>query len=396
MHISAEQKPMLKFLAVMTAASMIGMQGYAILFNNFAVEVINLDGNGVGMIQSVREIPGFLSLLAVFLIMIIKEHRLAALSIILLGLGTGITGLFPTYGGIVFTTLVMSFGFHYYETTNQSLTLQYFSSGVSPIILGKLRSLAAASSIASGMLIWILISFLDYRETFLIVGAMVVLAGIWGFMQDPTHKNIAPQRQKMILKKKYSLYYILTFLSGARRQIFMVFSVFLLVKFFHFTVQEMTFLFIINNLVAWILNPLIGKAIVKFGERRISSIEYIGVIIIFLVYAFTTSKYLAAAMYILDNILFNFAVAIRTYFQKIAEPQDISSSMAVGFTINHIAAVFLPALGGILWMINYRIPFIAGAVLGVISLVAAQFMRTRHKPDEDVLPVYTVRETEEV
>jgi hypothetical protein len=82
MHISAEQKPMLKFLAVMTAASMIGMQGYAILFNNFAVEVINLDGNGVGMIQSVREIPGFLSLLAVFLIMIIKEHRLAALSII--------------------------------------------------------------------------------------------------------------------------------------------------------------------------------------------------------------------------------------------------------------------------------------------------------------------------
>jgi len=396
MHISAEQKPMLKFLAVMTAASMIGMQGYAILFNNFAVEVINLDGNGVGMIQSVREIPGFLSLLAVFLIMIIKEHRLAALSIILLGLGTGITGLFPTYGGIVFTTLVMSFGFHYYETTNQSLTLQYFSSGVSPIILGKLRSLAAASSIASGMLIWILISFLDYRETFLIVGAMVVLAGIWGFMQDPTHKNIAPQRQKMILKKKYSLYYILTFLSGARRQIFMVFSVFLLVKFFHFTVQEMTFLFIINNLVAWILNPLIGKAIVKFGERRISSIEYIGVIIIFLVYAYTSSKYLAAAMYILDNILFNFAVAIRTYFQKIAEPQDISSSMAVGFTINHIAAVFLPALGGILWMINYRIPFIAGAVLGVISLIAAQFMRTRHKPDEEVLPVYTVRETEEV
>jgi len=380
----------------MTAASMIGMQGYAILFNNFAVEVINLDGNGVGMIQSVREIPGFLSLLAVFLIMIIKEHRLAALSIILLGLGTGITGLFPTYGGIVFTTLVMSFGFHYYETTNQSLTLQYFSSGVSPIILGKLRSLAAASSIASGMLIWILISFLDYRETFLIVGAMVVLAGIWGFMQDPTHKNIAPQRQKMILKKKYSLYYILTFLSGARRQIFMVFSVFLLVKFFHFTVQEMTFLFIINNLVAWILNPLIGKAIVKFGERRISSIEYIGVIIIFLVYAYTSSKYLAAAMYILDNILFNFAVAIRTYFQKIAEPQDISSSMAVGFTINHIAAVFLPALGGILWMINYRIPFIAGAVLGVISLIAAQFMRTRHKPDEEVLPVYTVRETEEV
>jgi len=380
----------------MTAASMVGLQGYAILFNNYAVEVIKLDGNGVGMIQSVREIPGFLALLAVFLIMIIKEHRLAALSIVLLGLGTGITGLMPSFGGLVFTTLVMSFGFHYYETTNQSLTLQYFSKDTTPIVMGRLRSLAAASSIASGIIIWVLVMFLDYRETFMVIGALVVIAGIWGLLQDPTHNNLPPQRQKMFLKKKYLLYYILTFLSGARRQIFMVFSIFLLVKYFNFTVQEMTILFIVNNTVAWLLNPLIGKAIVRFGERRISSIEYIGVIIIFIVYAYTSSKAIAAGMYILDNILFNFSVAIRTYFQKIADPKDISSSMAVGFTINHIAAVFLPALGGYLWMINYRIPFIVGAGIGVVSLVAAQFMRSSHKADEEVLPVYTVRETEEV
>ncbi len=396
MNLIEEQKPMLKFLAVMTAASMVGLQGYSILFNNYAVEVIRLDGNGVGMIQSVREIPGFLALLAVFLIMIIKEHRLAALSIVLLGFGTGITGLLPSYSGLIFTTLVMSFGFHYYETTNQSLTLQYFSKGTTPIVMGRLRSLAAASSIASGIIIWVLVMFLDYRETFMVIGALVVIAGLWGLLQDPTHKNLPPQRQKMVLKKKYFLYYILTFLSGARRQIFMVFSIFLLVKYFNFTVQEMTILFIINNTVAWILNPLIGKAIVRFGERRISSIEYIGVIIIFIVYAYTSSKAIAAGMYILDNILFNFSVAIRTYFQKIADPKDISSSMAVGFTINHIAAVFLPALGGYLWMINYRIPFIVGAGIGVVSLVAAQFMRSSHKDDEDVLPVYTVRETEEV
>jgi len=380
---------MLRFLAVLTAASMVGLQGYSILFNNYAVEVIKLDGDGVGMIQSVREVPGFLALLAVFLIMVIKEHRLAALSIALLGVGTGITGLLPTYTGLIFTTLVMSFGFHYYETTNQSLTLQYFSTSVSPIIFGRLRSLAAASSIASGVLIWVLIKFLDYRETFLIVGSLVVIAGIWGLLQDPTHNNIAPQRQKMFLKKEYTLYYILTFLSGARRQIFMVFSIFLLVKMFHFSVQEMTILFIINNTVAWILNPLIGRAIVKFGERHISTIEYAGVIIIFLVYAYTTSKTLAAAMYILDNILFNFAVAIRTYFQKIANPKDIASSMAVGFTINHIAAVFLPALGGLLWMIDYRIPFLAGAVLGVISLVAAQYMVV---PEQNADPVSAIDE----
>ena len=133
-------------------------------------------------------------------------------------------------------------------------------------------------------------------------------------------------------------------------------------------------LFIVNNVIAYLMNPIIGRAIVRFGERKISSIEYLGVVIIFLIYAFTTSKLLVTLMYIADSLLFNFSVAIRTYFQKISDPADISSSMAVGFTINHVAAVFLPALGGLLWMIDYRIPFLIGAALGVVSLVTAQRM----------------------
>ncbi len=190
----------------------------------------------------------------------------------------------------------------------------------------------------------------------------------------------------MILRRKYFLYYFLTFLSGARRQIFMVFSMFLLVKMFHFSVREMTALFIINNLIAYLLNPLIGRAIVRFGERKISSIEYAGVIVIFLTYAFTTSKILVSLMYVADSLLFNFAVAIRTYFQKVGDPQDIAASMAVGFTINHIAAIFLPALGGYLWMISYRIPFFMGAALGVVSLAAAQWMRVPQEAVEVPLP----------
>lgn len=366
---------MLRFLAVMTASSMIGLQGYTILFNNFAVEVVGLNGQAVGIIQSVREVPGFLSLLAVFVMLVIREHRLSALSIALLGIGTGITGLFPSYAGVAFTTLVMSFGFHYFETTNQSLTLQYFSTGVSPLVFGRLRSLAAVSSIFSGVLIWLLGFFLNYRGIFLTMGIIVFAAGIWGMFQEPTHENILPQRQRMILKRKYLLFYFLTFMSGARRQIFMVFSIFLLVKMFHFSVREMTLLFIVNNLIAYLMNPLIGRAIVRFGERSVSSVEYLGVIIIFLTYAFTSSKLLVSLMYVADSLLFNFAVAIRTYFQKLGDPQDIASSMAVGFTINHIAAVFLPALGGFLWMIDYRIPFLVGAALGVVSLAAAQRMR---------------------
>ena len=366
---------MLRFLIVLTAASTIGLQGYMMLFNNFAAEMVHLDGSRVGIVQSLREVPGFLTLLLVFVLLLVKEHKLAALSVALLGLGTGITGLVPSYGWLAFTTVVMSFGFHYYESTNQSLTLQYFSTAVSPLVFGRLRALAAVCSIATALLIFLLGGIAGYREIFLVIGCIVFVAGVWGMLQKPAHSGIVPQRKKMFLRKRYSLYYLLTFLAGARRQIFVVFSILLLVQVFHFSVREMTILFMVNNAVGFVFNSLIGKAINRFGERTISSIEYSGVIIIFLVYAFSTSKELVMLMYILDNILFNFDVAIRTYFQKVADPADIASSMSVGFTINHIAAVFLPALGGFFWMIDYRIPFVAGSVLGVVSLITAQWMR---------------------
>lgn len=385
--INAQQRPMYRFLMVLTAASMVGLQGYTVLFNNFAVEMVHLEGSHVGIIQSVREVPGFLALLAVYVMLVIKEHRLSALSIAVLGVGVALTGVFPTYVGVIFTTLLMSFGFHYYETTNQSLTLQYFSKDITPLILSRVRSVAAISSIASAAIIWLLGSFLDYRGIFLTIGGFVFLAGVWAFLQDPTHADIPPQRKKMILRRKYWLYYFLTFMSGARRQIFMVFSMFLLVKVFHFSVQDMTLLFIVNNTISWILNPLIGRAIVAFGERALCSVEYVGVILVFLTYAYTTHKGVAAGMYVIDCILFNFAVAIRTYFQKIADPKDIAPSTAVGFTINHIAAVFLPALGGYLWMIDYKIPFIAGAALGVVSLLAAQLIRVPQEPAEQTVPM---------
>ncbi len=370
--ISNEQRPMLRFLVVQTAASVVGLQCWQILFNNFAVEVGGLNGLQIGVIGSVREIPGFLALLAVFVMLVVREHRLSAFSIVLLGAGVGLTGFFPSYPGLVVTTLVMSFGFHYYETTNQSLTLQYFSTATSPLIFGRLRSLAAAASIVIGLVIYLMSMVFSYRVMFLSIGLLVVAAGLWGLLQDPTHQKVPLQQRKMIFRRRYSLYYFLTFMAGARRQIFIAFSIYLLVKVFHCTVTEVTLLFVVNNAVNYVLSPAIGKAIVRFGERRVLSVEYAGLIGIFLVYAFSGSKLVVIVMYILDHILFNFAIAIRTYFQKVADNRDIAPSMAVGFTINHIAAVVMPAIGGALWMVDYRIPFIFGALLSLISLLAVQ------------------------
>ena len=363
---------MYRFLIVLTIASTIGLQGWRTLFNNFAVEVAGLNGAQVGLIQSVREIPGFLALLAIYVMLVVREHRLAALSILILGLGVGVTGLLPTFSGVVFTTLLMSFGFHYFETTNQSLTLQYFDQDTAPIVFGHQRSYAAATNIGVGAAIYLLAALLPFQQMYLFVGGLILTMAVWGFRQTPTRMNLPPQHKRMILRRSYGLFYLLTFLAGARRQIFIAFAVFLMVERFAFSVREITLLFIANNMINYYASPMIGKAIVRFGERKVLSLEYASLVLIFLAYAVADAKLLVAGLYILDHIFFNFAIAIRTYFQKIADPRDIAPSMAVGFTINHIAAVILPALGGILWMIDYRLTFLGGALLAFCSLVAVQ------------------------
>jgi predicted MFS family arabinose efflux permease len=370
--VADKSDKMYHFLLVLTISSALGFQAWRTLFNNFAVEIAGLKGDQIGVIQSVREIPGFLSLLVVYVLFFIKEHRLAALSILFLGLGIAATGMFPTYFGIMGTTLFMSFGFHYYETTNQSLTLQYFDKKKSPWVFGKLRSLGAGTNIGIGILIYFIEPFLAYREIYLLVGGILLASAIWGLSQDPTRRDRPPQRKKLLFRKKYWLYYFLTFMAGARRQIFVAFAVFLLVKKFDFSVREITILFVINNAVNYFLSPAIGKWVIRYGERIVLSVEYFSLILIFSAYALTDSKLVVGLLYILDHVFFNFAFAIRTYFQKIGDPQDIAPSMAVGFTINHIAAVVFPVIGGILWMVDYRIPFFCGAVFSFISLMAVQ------------------------
>ena len=362
------------FLMVLTITATAGLQVWRTLFDNFAVNVIGLDGQHIGVIQSIREIPGFLALLVVYVMLILKENRISSLSILVLGIGVAAGGFFPSYPGLIFTTLVMSFGFHYFETTNQSLTLQYFDEKTAPIVFGRLRSYAAAANIAVGIVIFTVAPFLQYKMIFLFAGILIVGVGLWSFSIHPENESVPRQRKRMILRKRYWLFYFLTLMAGARRQIFIAFAVFLLVKKFSFSLQEIAILFLINNVINYFLSPYIGKAIVKFGERSVLSLEYFSLIFIFMAYAFVDSKIVIAFLYIADHIFFNFSISIRTFFQKIVDPKDIAPSMAVGFTINHIAAVIFPVIGGLLWMIDYKIPFYCGAGFSLISLIAVQFI----------------------
>jgi MFS family permease len=141
-------------------------------------------------------------------------------------------------------------------------------------------------------------------------------------------------------------------------------------------VQEVAALAVVNNLAVYFTGPMAGRLTIRFGEKKILGIEYAALIIIFIGYAITESALVAAMLYVFDHLFFTLHIAINTYFQKIADPRDIASSMAVGFTINHIAAIIIPVTFGILWMVDYRIPFLLGAVMAFVSLLLSLMIKT--------------------
>jgi hypothetical protein len=371
-----QNRPMYLFLIGLAVLSALGFQGWRTLFNNYAVEIAQVTGQQMGVIQGLREVPGFLALLVIYLLLFVREHRLAALSLMVMGLGVIMTGLMPTYTGLVVATLVMSFGFHYYETLNQSLTLQYFDITQSPVVMGRLRAVGSAANIVIGLIFLLVVNHVTYQTLYVTLGIFIMGGAAFFLLVNPTRKDLPLQRKNMVLRSRYWLFYVLTFLSGARRQIFVAFAVFLMVKKFGYTVSEVAMLFMLNNAVNYFLSPMIGRAVNRFGERKVLTLEYASLFFVFLGYAFTDSKLMVAALYILDHIFYNFAMAIRSFFQKIADPRDIAPSMAVGFTINHIVAVVIPIAGGLLWMVDYRIPFVGGAALSLVSLAFVQCIRT--------------------
>jgi predicted MFS family arabinose efflux permease len=174
-------------------------------------------------------------------------------------------------------------------------------------------------------------------------------------------------------------------MSGARRQIFIVFAGFLLVQKFGFDVATITSLFLANAVINIWLAPRIGRLIGRIGERRALVFEYLGLIGVFSAYALVESATLAATLYVVDHVFFALAIAIKTYFQKIADAADIAASAGVGFTINHIAAVLLPALFGLLWLISPAMVFLAGAAMAGISLLLALNVPRHPQPGNEVL-----------
>ncbi|MFK3975566.1 MFS transporter [Shewanella vesiculosa] len=357
------------------------------LLNNFVIERAAFTGAEIGLLQSLREVPGFLAFTAVFVLLLLQEQTFALLSLALLCIGVGITGWYPDVIGLYLTTILMSIGFHYFETINQSLTLQWVSKTDAPAFMGKALAWRSASALMGYGAIWFIMTWLklDYVWMYSIIGCCGLVMVLAMSIYFPRFAIGSIQHKHLVFKKRYWLYYVLTFFSGARRQIFMVFAGFMMVEKFGYSVSQITGLFLINYVINLLFAPTIGRIIGHIGERKALIIEYLGLIIIFSSYAYVENANFAAGLYVIDHLLFAMAIAMKTYFQKIANKQDIASTMSVSFTINHIAAVIIPALLGILWLTSPKAVFFIGTGFALCSLLLAFNVPENPLPGKETL-----------
>ena len=370
------------FLLLISIIVPIAFSSWMALLNNFVIEKANFDGADIGLLQSVREIPGFLAFTVVFVLAFIREQRFMLVSLAMLTVGTAITGLFPSLTGLLLTTILMSTGFHYFETLKQSLSLQWLSKEEAPEMLGKMISVGALASLITYGSIWVMLEQLklDFAWVYGItggIGFILVLVMTFGF---PEFQTKTQQNKKLVLRKRYWLYYALTFMSGARRQIFTVFAGFLMVEKFGYSAADVTLLFLINYLFNFLFAKRIGKFIGVVGERKALIFEYVGLIGVFVGYGLVQSAEWAAALYVVDHLFFALALAIKTYFQKIADPADMASTAGVSFTINHIAAVVIPVVFGVIWLSSPATVFYIGAAMAAVSLALS--LNIPKKPEE--------------
>ena len=210
-----------RLLMVMALAMPLAFSVWMAMLNNFTENVVGFDGKDIGAIQAIREIPGFLAFLVVYVILFIREQRLALLSLFLLGFGVAITGFLPSFWGVALTTIISSIGFHYYETVNQSLQLQWLPKERAPVVMGRLAGIGSSTAFLAFGAIYLAahpqaqamlgISAPPYEALYLLGGLATMILAVYAAAAFPMFPERSAQKKKIVLKSRYWLYYMLVF-----------------------------------------------------------------------------------------------------------------------------------------------------------------------------------------
>ena len=343
-------------------------------FNNYAVELFGVTGEQIGLLQSLREIPGFLVFSVFLFILLFSEVGTLGMSTVILGAGLIATALSQSFLTLVLSSILMSFGFHYFYTLNNAVVLMVAERDNAAHTLGKFRSVGSLSAIIAMGVVFLLVERVGYRALYIGAGVVAIVFGAVSLFKRSVGGSL-PKKRKVAFRKKYWLYYLLSFLEGSKKHISSTFSIFLLVSIFEISAKNISILFLINSVVTIYTHQRLGRFIDRVGERKTLTMYYIFLSMAYLGYAYITNIWVVCVIMVLAQIGMGLSTAVDSYLQKIAPPEDITSNISFRTTIDHIAAIFVPIIGGVLWTrVGHQATFFMGIIIVAAALIITQFV----------------------
>jgi MFS family permease len=354
-----------------------GFAVYSGVFQNFLRDVMHSGPLQLGQLESLREIPGFLAALMAGTLVALAESRVAALGLLIAAVGIGVTGAVPSYAALVAVTIFWSVGFHLWVSVSPAITLALAQGQEGGRHLGRMAAVASTATLSALGFAWVLAQFVPrhvYTPYFYLGGACILAAALL-CARLSTHAAGAT-RARVIMRREYALFYLLTFLEGCRRQIFSIFASFALILVYKVPLSSMLALQFINAILISFTAPAIGRVVDQRGERAPLTFYSIALIVVFLGYATFQNVGALYALFLIDNVLFSFGVGFTTYLHRIARQNELTPCLAMGVTMNHIAAVTVPVSGAWLWQRyhNYQLPFWVGVAIAGVALIATRWL----------------------
>ena len=363
-----------KNLKLVVLASFLVMFGYGIYnatYYNFITNVINIEPEQLGILESFREIPGLLMVFFGLLTSRLPDRTTGIISTFIGAVGFAAYMSVNGVHSLILWTFTWSIGMHIWFTLQSALMLSFAPNGKHGKYAGFSSSITAIAQVCGMALVALVGVKLPYMWWYFFVAVFMILAAIILMFVPVTVGEI--NRTPLAFKKKFKHYYILTFLEGCRKQVFITFAVYVLTKEFSTPVKIIALLMSINNVVNIFGYPMIGKLADKIGERIILQISYFMLIFVYLGYAFAKDVRILYAMYLLDNIFYFSTICLTTYVKKLSDENELLTALSTGQTFNHLAACIVPLIGGFAWYkFGYSFTFLGGIVIMIFSVYYAK------------------------
>jgi predicted MFS family arabinose efflux permease len=353
-----------------------GFAVYGAVFLNFITETLGIHAVQMGGLESTREIPGLLAVGIAAMFARFAEGRIAALCLCMSAAGVAATGYVHSYGELVLVTVFWSIFMHQWFTSSSAIPLALAAGLNGGKHLGRMGAVGSGAAILAFIFVRFGVGHFSYQFFFVTAAAFIFAGGLC--LMPMSGASTTHNRPRLLFRREYGLFYGLTFLEGFRRQIFSTFALFALVEHWKVSLDKIALLMLINAVASFMVAAPVGRLIDKIGERYSMSFYYAAIALTFAGYALVQHVIVLESLWVLDSILFSFGVGITTYLNRIVRPGEMMPSLAMGQTMNHIAAVVIPVAGGLLWhRFGYHAPFWCGVGAAVISLYITQFVLSR-------------------